>query len=92
MQNFANCLRAAVIRHKDEETFYIPMVVRGHDELCLYPAFPESTEEEAFTMFYGQLEDWEAFDLTEAQQIHRADQDDYSIVGFGPELRLERVV
>jgi len=73
MENFANCLNAAVIRHKGDDTFYIPMLLKGYDELFLYPAFPEGEEDEHFIMFYDELEDWDAFELAEAQSIYRHD-------------------
>ncbi len=74
MVNFSECISAAVIRHKGENTFYIPMVIVGHDDVCLYPAFPESPEDEHFIKFYDELEDWEAFDLAEAQKIYREEE------------------
>lgn len=72
MVNLSECINAAVIRHKGEETFYIPMIINGHNELCLYPAFPQGAEDEFFIYFYDKLEDWDAYDLAEAQLIHRS--------------------
>ena len=71
MENFANCMSAAVIRHRGDEKFFIPMLRKGFDQLFLYPAFPSSKEEETFSPFFGEFEDWDAFDLAEAQAIHR---------------------
>ncbi len=74
MVNFSDCINAAVIRHKGDSTFYLPKVVKGHDELCLLPAFPESPEEERYIKFYDDFCDWEAYDFTEAQHLHRMEQ------------------
>ena len=71
MENFANCLSAAVIRHRGDDKFFIPMLRKGFDQLFLFPAFPQSQEEEKFSPLYGELEDWDAFDLAEAQAIQR---------------------
>lgn len=83
MVNYANCSDAEIIRHKNEETFYFPVAVKGHSELCLYPVFPESAEDEYFIKFYGRKEDWEAFGLEEAQAIHRKACPSMSPVGYG---------
>ncbi|MCQ2082125.1 MAG: hypothetical protein MJZ11_10735 [Lachnospiraceae bacterium] len=71
MVNYAECSDAVIIRHKGEDTFYYPMEIKGHNDLCLYPVFPESEDEEIFIKFYDQKEDWEAFGIAEAQAIHR---------------------
>lgn len=74
MVNFSDCINAAVIRHKGDSTFYLPKVVKGHNELCLLPAFPESPEEERYIKFYGDFKEWDAFEFTEAQKVHRMEQ------------------
>lgn len=74
MVNFSDCINAAVIRHKGDSTFYLPKIVKGHNELCLLPAFPESAEEERYIKFYGDFKEWDAFEFTEAQKVHRMEQ------------------
>lgn len=74
MVNFSDCINAAVIRHKGDSTFYLPKIVKGHNELCLLPAFPESPEEERYIKFYGDFKEWDAFEFTEAQKVHRMEQ------------------
>lgn len=66
MVNFSDCDDAAIIKHKDGNTFYMTFHVANN--LFLMPLWSSSDE---ILEFYGEKSDWLACELAEAQWLHR---------------------
>jgi hypothetical protein len=66
MVNYANCVDAFIIRHKDGGAFYMPVNIGG--ELLLMPLFGAGDQP---IDFYGEKKDWSSYDLAEAQMLSR---------------------